>query len=163
LLSEGFLGTRAPRYADLVLLLEIAMGVALLLGAVLARIKRFRLHAWCQSIIVLLNLAVILLVMAPSFRSRVAPKIPVKLGRTYYALATAHALLGGVAEIGALYILLSVGTGILPQRFRVSEYKRWMRSVFVLWWLALLLGIATYVRWYTPHFGQRHTLVGKQP
>lgn len=151
MLKEGFLGTMAPRYADLTLLLEIAMGVALLIGAMLARMRRFRLHAWCQSVVVLLNLIVIAVVMAPSFRVRVGPKIPLKLGQTYYALATAHAALGSVAEIGGLYILLAVGTNVLPERFRISKYKLWMRSVVVLWWLVLLLGLATYARWYTPH------------
>jgi hypothetical protein len=63
-----FQGTVAPPYADLILLLEIAMGVGLLIGALLARMRRFRVHAWCQSAIVLLNLAVIVLVMIPSFR-----------------------------------------------------------------------------------------------
>src|SRR5215471_6279138 len=81
MLKDGFLGTAAPRYADVVLLLEIAMGLALLIGAMLARMKRFRLHAWCQSLVVLLNLVVILVVMAPSFRVRVAPKIPVNLAK----------------------------------------------------------------------------------
>jgi len=151
MLKDGFLGTAAPRYADVVLLLEIAMGLALLIGAMLARMKRFRLHAWCQSLVVLLNLVVILVVMAPSFRVRVAPKIPVKLGQAYYALATAHAALGSIAEIGGLYILLAAGSNLLPQRFRITEYKRWMRSVLVLWWFVLLLGFATYARWYTPH------------
>ena len=151
MLKDGFLGTAAPRYADVVLLLEIAMGLALLIGARLARMRRFRLHAWCQSLVVLLNLVVILVVMAPSFRVHVAPKIPVKLGQAYYALATAHAALGSIAEIGGLYILLAVGTKVLPQRFRITEYKRWMRSVLVLWWFVLLLGFATYARWYTPH------------
>ena len=150
-MREGFLGTAAPGYADLVLLLEIAMGLALLIGAMLARRRRFRLHAWCQSAVVLLNLVVILVVMTPSFRVRVAPKIPVKLGQAYYALTTAHAALGSIAEIGGLYILLAVGTKVLPRRFRITEYKRWMRTVLVLWWLVLLLGFATYARWYTPH------------
>jgi uncharacterized membrane protein YozB (DUF420 family) len=149
--SKGFLGTAAPRYADWVLLLETGMGVALLIGAMLARMRRFRLHAWCQSIIVLLNLFVILLVMTPSFRFRVAPKLPVRLGKTYYALATAHAALGSVAELGGLYILLAVGTKLLPQRFCLTEYKLWMRRVVVLWWIVLLLGWATYGRWYIPH------------
>ena len=150
-MDDGFLGTAAPFYADLTLLLEIAMGLALLVGAMLARKRRFRLHAWCQSAVVLLNFVVILVVMVPSFGVRVAPKIPVKLGRPYYALATTHAALGSIAEIGGLYILLAVGTKVLPQRFRITEYKRWMRSVLVLWWLVLLLGFATYARWYTPH------------
>jgi hypothetical protein len=65
-MNEGFLGTAAPRYADLVVLLEFGMGVALLIGAALARTRRFRLHAWCQSAIVLLNLVVVVLLMVPS-------------------------------------------------------------------------------------------------
>ena len=149
-MNEGFLGTTAPRYADLVLLLEIAMGVALLVGAALARQKRFRLHAWCQSFVVLLNFAIVLLVMIPSFQVRVGPKIPAKLGKAYYSLATAHAALGGATEIAALYILLSAGTNILPKQFRLTNYRPWMRSVLALWWLVLVLGVATYIRWYVP-------------
>ena len=151
-MNHGFPGAAAPLYADLVLIFEIAMGVALLIGALLARMRRYRLHAWCQSVVVLLNLVVIMLVMIPSLRSRVVPKIPAKLGKTYYALATTHATMGSIAEIGGLYILLAAGTKVLPERFRLSDYRLWMRSVVVLWWLALLLGLATYVRWYTPLF-----------
>jgi hypothetical protein len=149
-LNEGFLGTAAPRYADVVLLLEFGMGVALLIGAVLARMRRFRLHAWCQSAIVLLNPVVIILVMVPSFHVHVSPKIPVKLGKAYYALATAHGALGSVTEIAGLYILLAAGTKVLPHKFRLTEYKPWMRGLLVLWWLVLLLGLATYARWYVP-------------
>ena len=150
-MNDGLLGTAAPRCADVVLLLEIAMGVGLLIGAALARIRRFRLHAWCQSVVVLLNLAVIALVMVPSFHEHVMPKIPAKLGKAYYALGTAHAALGGVAEIGGLYVLLSAGTKVLPPKFRITEYKLWMRCVLVLWWCVLLLGVATYTHWYVPH------------
>jgi uncharacterized membrane protein YozB (DUF420 family) len=147
--KQGVLGTGAPFRADLVLLLEVAMGVALLIGALLARVRRYRWHAWCQSAVVLLNLAVIALVMAPSLGERVSPKIPAELNKTFYALTTAHAALGSIAEIAGLYLLLAAGTKILPLRFRLVEYKRWMRSVLALWWLVLLLGLATYIRWYT--------------
>lgn len=150
-MNEGFLRTAAPGYADLVLVIEIGMGLGLLLGTVLARRRQFRLHAWCQSVIVLLNLAVVVLVMVPSFLVHVSPKIPAKLGRAYYAVATAHAALGSVTEIAGLYVLLAAGTKILPQGLRLTEYKMWMRSVLVLWWLVLLLGVATYTRWYVPH------------
>jgi len=150
-LNEGFLGTAAPRSADVVLLLEFGMGVALLIGAVLARTRKFRLHAWCQSAIVLLNLVVILMIMIPSFHVHVSPKIPLKLGKAYYALATVHGALGSVTEVAGLYILLAAGTNVLPHNFRVTEYKLWMRSLLALWWLVLLLGFATYGRWYVPH------------
>ena len=149
-LNEGFLGTAASGRADLVLLLEIGLGLALLAGAVLARRRSFRLHAWCQSAVVLINFAIIALLMVPSFHAHVSPKIPAKLGKSYYSLATAHAALGGVTEIAALYVLLSAGTNILPQQFRLTNYRAWMRSVLALWWLVLLFGLATYVRWYVP-------------
>jgi uncharacterized membrane protein YozB (DUF420 family) len=150
-LNEGFLGTAAPFYADVVLLIEILMGVGLLIGAVLARMRRFREHAWCQSGIVLSNLAVIVLIMAPSFYVHVSPKIPLRLGKAYYALATSHAALGTFTEVAALYILLAAGTNVLPSKLRMTDYKPWMRSVLMLWWLELLLGLATYTRWYVPY------------
>lgn len=150
LLREGFLGTAAPLYADLILLLETLMGLALVAGAVLARQRRFLFHAWCQSTVILLNSAVIVLLMLPSFVLHVSPRIPAKLGKPYYALATAHSALGMVAEVGGLYILLAAGTTVLPQRFRLTRYRFWMRGELVLWWLVLLLGMMTYARWYVP-------------
>lgn len=153
-MSEGFLGTAAPLAADVVLVLEIAMGSALLVGAWLARTKRFRQHAWCQSAIVLLNLAVVAAVMTPSFRAQVLPRIPAKLGKPYFALATLHTGLGTIAELAGLYVLLAVGTHVLPAKLRITRYKAWMRSVLVLWWIVLLLGFATYMRWYAPNFVQ---------
>ena len=127
------------------------MGIGLFAGALLARLKRFRQHAWCQSVIVLVNLLLIVLTMLPSFRVHVAPRIPLRLGKAYYALATAHAALGTLAGSGGLYILLAVGTNLLPSRLRIRNYKLWMRIVLVLWWAVLLLGVATYARWYIPH------------
>jgi uncharacterized membrane protein YozB (DUF420 family) len=150
-LREAFFETAAPRTADLVLALEIAMGVGLLVGARLARKGCFRQHAWCQSAIVLLNLAVVVVMMIPSFRVQVLPRIPAKLGKAYYGLATTHAALGTVTELAGLYILLSAGTSVLPEKLRITKYRAWMRTVLVLWWLVLLLGLATYTRWYVPH------------
>lgn len=149
---KAFLETAAPRGANVVLALEIAMGVGLLVGARLARKGRFRQHAWCQSIIVLLNLAVVAVMMIPSFRVHVLPRVPAKLGKAYYALATTHGAFGTVTELAGLYILLSAGTSVLPERLRITKYRVWMRSVLVLWWVVLLLGIATYTRWYVHLF-----------
>ena len=151
MLKHTFFETAAPTAANLVLLLEIAMGGGLLVGAWLARRGCFRLHAWCPSVIVLLNLGVMAVMMIPSFRVRVLPRIPAKLGKAYYALATAHASFGSVTEIAGLYILLAAGTSFLPAKFQITQYKRWMRSLLVLWWVVLFLGVATYTRWYVPH------------
>ena len=133
-MNTGFLGTSAPFYADVVLILEIGMGLALLTGALLARVRKFRAHACCQSIVVLVNFVIILAVMIPSFHSHVAPRIPLRLGRPYYALATAHAAAGTVAECAGLYILLAAGTKLLPKKVRITRYKLWMRYELAAWW-----------------------------
>jgi len=151
-LKEGFLGTAASGAADLILLLEIAMGVGLVIGACLARAKRFREHAWCQAVIVILNAVLIAMTMIPAFRVQVLPRIPEKLGRGFYSLATTHAVFGTFTELMGLYVLLAAGTRVLPQKLRLSRYKAWMQTVLVLWWLALILGMATYARWYVPAF-----------
>jgi uncharacterized membrane protein YozB (DUF420 family) len=148
LLKPGFLATAAPRYADVVLLLEIAMAIVLLLGGFLARVRKYRWHAFCQSAVVLLNLIVILMVMVPAFHPSVLSKLSESSVRTYYLLSSVHAFSGITAEAFALYILLAAGTKALPERLRFHNYKIWMRCALFLWWSALLLGIATYVRWY---------------
>jgi uncharacterized membrane protein YozB (DUF420 family) len=146
--SPGFLGTGAPLSADITLAIEVAMGLVLILGMVLARRQRYRAHAWCQSTVVVLNLIVIAQVMLPSFRGQVAPKIPARLARSFYAVATGHATMGFIAELLGVYIILVAGTRILPERLRFVRYKPWMRTALVIWWLALLLGLTTYARWY---------------
>jgi uncharacterized membrane protein YozB (DUF420 family) len=100
---------------------------------------------------VLLNLVVVAVMMIPSFRVHVLPGVPAKLGKAYYALATMHGALGTITEFAGLYILLSAGTSLLPETLRITRYKVWMRSVLVLWWVVLLLGMATYTRWYVPN------------
>jgi uncharacterized membrane protein YozB (DUF420 family) len=152
LLIKAFLETAAPRAANVVLILEIAMGMGLLLGAHLARNGRFRQHAWCQSAIVILNLAVVAVTMIPSFRVHVLPRVPARLGKAYHALATTHGAFGTVTELAGLYVLLSAGTNLLPEKLRITKYKVWMRTVLVLWWVVLLLGLATYARWYVPRY-----------
>ena len=138
----------APLSADVVLLVEAVMGMALLAGAVLARRRHYRAHAWCQSAVVLLNLVVIGSAMVPSFSIQVAPKIPQAMRKSYYAIAAGHAALGIIAELAGLYLILAAGTNILPKFLVLKNYRFWMRATLLLWWVVLLLGVATYLRWY---------------
>lgn len=127
---------------------EMAMGVALIVGMILARLRYYRAHAWCQWVVVLLNTVVIVQFMAPTFRRQIAPEIPASLGEIHYAMAAAHGMLGTVVELLALYIVLAAGTNILPQPLRFQRYKRWMRLALAVWWIELVLGLALYVHWY---------------
>ncbi len=143
---KGFLGTGATLAADLNLVVQIAMGAALLVGALLARRKRFAAHGVCQATVLLLNLVMIAGVMAPSFR-QVKSQLPAGL-ELYYAVATAHAALGTAAELLGLYIVLVAATNIVPQRLRFQRWKVWMRTELALWWAVVLLGVGTYCVWY---------------
>jgi uncharacterized membrane protein YozB (DUF420 family) len=145
---KGFLGTQAGLSADLNLVIQTAMGIALIAGALLARAKRYTAHGVCQSAVLFLNLAMIALVMGPSFHQIVLPGLPAHFGKHYYAIATAHGALGAVAELLGLYIILVAGTNILPQSLRFRRWKLWMRVELALWWVVLLMGFATYYFWY---------------
>src|SRR5215471_6475209 len=137
-MSRGFLGTAASFSSDVTLVLELGMGVALLVGTVLARRGNYRVHAWCQSGVVLLNLVAIALTMAPSFRRSFSPPVPLGFRDSYYVLAAVHAALGTIAELLGLYIVLVAGTHMVPERLRFSRYKPWMKTAVALWWLTLL-------------------------
>jgi hypothetical protein len=146
-----FLEAVAPPYANLTLLLEIAMGVGLLIGALFARRRRFR--AACL--------------------------VPVRDRAPQRCLDRAHddSFISCLCKSGdtaqtwqsllrtgdrtrrarkrnrnrGIVHPLAAGTDVLPEKFRITKYKLWMRTVSVLWWLVLLLGLANYLRWYVPH------------
>jgi plastocyanin len=145
----GFLHTGATFTADLNLVVQIGMGLALLVGARLARLRRFKAHGRCQATVMALNLIMISLVMMPAFRSQVTPNLQKTASELYYALPVVHAGLGTVAELLGLYVVLvATGAPVVPVRFRFTNYRRWMRTTLVLWWVVLAFGAGTYVVWY---------------
>ena len=145
---NGFLGTGATFRADLNLVVQIAMGLALLVGMWLARRQRFRAHGICQASVMILNLGLIGMIMWPSFQRQVTPQLPAGLKDSYYAITTLHAALGTIAELLGLYIVLVAGTGILPAGLRFKNYKPWMYSTLWLWWIVIFIGLGTYYDWY---------------
>jgi uncharacterized membrane protein YozB (DUF420 family) len=144
---NGFLRTGAGLKANFNLVSQLAMGAALIGGGLLARAKRYTAHGICQSAVLLLNLIMIAVVMWPSFYGQVLPALPKHLADRYYGVATAHGILGAIAELLGLYIVLAVGTDILPGRLRISRLRRWMRIELVLWWVVIVTGVLTYYVW----------------
>src|SRR6266850_1523501 len=145
---NGFLGTGATFRADLNLVVQVSMGIALLVGMVLAKRKNFRAHKYVQSSVMILNLVMIFLIMAPSFHRQVQPQVPGGLKEAYYLVPYIHAILGTIAEVLGLYIVLVAGTKLLPRKLKFKRYKPWMRTELALWWLVVLIGIGTYYTWY---------------
>ena len=145
---KGFLGTQAGFAADLNLVIQLAMGIALIAGAFLARAKRYKAHGICQTSVLILNLVMIAVVMWPSFSTLVMPRIPARLSRQSVATPAIHGLLGVAAETLGLYIVLAAGTEILPRSWRFTRWKLWMRIEMALWGLVLGTGVGTYFVWY---------------
>src|ERR1700732_4977578 len=145
---EGFLGSDAGLPSNLNLTIQIAMGVALIFGAFLARAKRFVAHGICQTVVLVLNLVMIFCLMWPSFHLHVLPRLPKRLGKRFYAVATIHGVFGVLAEIFGIYIALVAGTKILPEAWRFKRWKLWMRVELALWWFVLMMGALTYWIWY---------------
>jgi plastocyanin len=145
---NGFLGFGGTREADINLLFQLAMAAALTVGMFLARKKLFRAHAATQSTVLLLNLFAILLVMWPSFRLQILRHPDHALRDAYHAFAFFHGILGTLAEILGLYVLLVAGTNMIPEQLRFKNYKLWMRTTLVLWWVVVFLGLGTYYAWY---------------
>src|SRR5262245_4402021 len=145
---NGFLGTGATFRADLNLILQLLMGFALLWGWWLARRKKFDAHMYCQSSVMMFNLILISLIMLPAFRRQVGPQMHLGLQESYYLVAAIHASLGILAELLGLFIVLSAATKILPEILRLKNFKFWMRSLLVLWWLVVFFGLGTYYYWY---------------
>jgi len=149
---KGFLGTGATFGADLNLVVQIIMGAALIVGALLAKQKRYRAHGICQTTVLLLNLLMIGLVMGPSFQQQVKPELSRVFHKWYYEAAAIHAILGITAELLGLYIVTVAGTDVLPQRLRFRNWKWWMRTELALWVIVLLSGVGTYCAWYVAPF-----------
>ena len=146
-MTEFFRAGAGPK-ANFNLVVQLAMGVALIGGALFARAKRYTAHGMCQSAVLLLNLIMIAFVMWPAFHGQVLPALPKHLTDRYYGAATAHGILGAVAELFGLYIVLAVGTNVVPRRLRISRWKLWMRVELALWWVVIGMGVLTYYVWY---------------
>ena len=149
---KGFLGTGAPFGADLNLVVQLIMGLALIAGVLLAKQKRYTAHGICQTTVLLLNLLMIGSVMWPSFQQQVKPALTKVFHKWYYAVATIHAALGIAVELLGLYIVIVAGTHVLPQWLRFKHWKLWMRTELVLWAIVLVSGVGTYCAWYVAPF-----------
>lgn len=146
--SKGFLGTGATFAADLNLVVQCIMGAALLVGMLLAKQRRYKAHAVCQTSVLLLNLLMIGLVMWPSFQQQLGFGIRRAFHNRYYATATIHAALGTAVELLGLYIVVMAGTNLMPQWLRCKHWKALMRTELALWLIVLSSGVATYYTWY---------------
>ena len=142
--TDGFLGRGAPFGADLNVLLQIGVGVLLLAGMGLARNGRYRAHGLCQSAGFVLALVMTLFWMAPAFHAIHADALGRAVANRVTIAVAAHVAVGTAAMLLGAWVLLVAGTPLVPSRLRFQNYKRWMRTLLTLWWVAIVLGVAIY-------------------
>lgn len=133
----------APLVPTINLVVEILILAGLYVGFYYARKKKFRPHhANIQTTMVLLNLVLILSIMIPSFY-----KFVILGGTTTGTVGTlmiVHAILGGITEGVALYLVFSERFKVVPKPWRIKNIKPVMRLVLTVWTIVVILGIGIY-------------------
>jgi hypothetical protein len=140
----NFLLFYAYNFPRLNLHVQIALVLLLSTGVLLAKARHFRMHAVLQSTVVLLNLGLILRIMLPSFRRQLSFSFPISWKDLPVTIVLLHAFIGTSAWFMAFYVVLVAGTPLIPRKLRFSNYRRWMWTVFLMWWAAFLLGCRSY-------------------
>ena len=142
--GDGFLGRGAPFGADLNLVIQVAVGLLLLGGLALARAGRYRAHGMCQSTGFVLAVVMTALWMIPAFRAIHADALGRAVVNPVTITVAAHVAVGTFALLVGAWVVLTAGTPLVPAPLRFTNYKRWMRTLLALWWLAIVLGMAIY-------------------
>ena len=143
----GFLGTKATFRTDATLILVLTSAVLLTIGWRLAVHKHYTAHRWVQTFAVLLNATVVLSTMIRTFALFILPGIPEKLGDRIIGLTTVHAQTGAIGLALGLFVVLRAN-GLMPKSLQFKNYKLFMRTSYVLYMLATLMGITVYIMTY---------------
>jgi hypothetical protein len=141
-LANGFFGPRL--LADVTLTVEILFYLILSAGVVAQLLGRFKIHAWLQTPVVILNIFFVVLVMIPTFRE-LSRSASIQLIQVPVLVTAVHAMLGIVAQLLSVYCLLA-GLKILPRRIGVLRY--WMWGAYTAWTVTIVFGIGVYIFYY---------------
>jgi len=139
---SGFLGTYAPLWSDVNLILQLAILAALGVGAIIVKRNQLVRHSYVMAACVALNTVSILIVMIPVARGLIGgPQLTQLTG-----LATMHAAAGVTVQVAAVYL-------VTVWRFRKPgptcfRYRGWMRTLALAWALEAALGVIIYVMLY---------------
>jgi len=143
--ARGFLG-KAPLIADVNLVLHLLLVTGLTFGAWLARRGNIAAHRYNQTIWVLVNAALVVLIMAPGMENAAIESLA-DLAPVHYWVPWLHALVGGATAVSGLWLVLQMN-GFIPRRFQLRAWKGLMRATLAGYWLVAALGVAIYYLWF---------------
>ena len=131
-------------FADITLIIQIIFYLVLCAGVIAQLTGRYQWHERLQAPVVVLNILFILFVMIPTFRN-VVGGFSESLNQIPTIVSVIHAVLGGLAQLFAIYVLLA-GFKILPRKLGTLRYFMW--TTFTLWTATIIFGIGVYITFY---------------
>ena len=143
--KAGFLGP-GNLLADVTLVLALLCVAGLTFGFVLARRGHIGAHHINQSVWVLGVVAAVYVAMLPSLAD-VWPGKLADFADARFWVTWLHAAIGSLTLLSAVHIV-SAMNGWLPKKLQLQSWKMQMRMTFAGFWIAALLGIATYYVYY---------------
>ncbi len=143
-LLPGFLGTRATFGADLALVLILISSTLFTIGWQLAVHHHYEIHRWVQTSAAILNALVVLVIMVGSFWGSILPQIPRHFARPSIWVTTVHAVVGAAGFLLGSFVVLRANN-LVPQKLRFKDYKPFMRTSYILYMLATVVGIVVYL------------------
>jgi len=124
----------------LALVLNLVEGVIFTVGAVLAIRQRYTVHRWVQTGGVILSVILAVTTMAiPNLFTLHNPAPPALRWVTIV-----HGITGAIAVLFGVYVAL-VGNHLMILRLSFTTYKPYMRSAYLLYMAAILLGIVVFI------------------
>ena len=143
--KPGFIGP-GVLIADVNLVLQVLLLLGLTFGFYLARKGSIEAHRVNQTVWVLVNTALVVLVMVSSMQD-VQLKGLSDLGEARIGVTWLHAFIGAFTAISGLWLVLQMND-ILPQRLHIASWKNLMRLTLAGYWASALLGLGAYYTWY---------------
>lgn len=147
--GPGFLQSTSTFGGDANLVVQLGLGALLLVGVVLVRRGGHRAHGACQTAALVGALVLTVVWMAPAFHETYWDALARRVVNRVNIAVVAHVVAGTLALGLGIWVVLVAGTPLVPARWRFADYKRWMRPLLALWWLAIALGVVTY--WLATH------------
>jgi len=143
---RGFLGTSASLRADVVLLVTVALGIAAIIGGVLARRRHFPPHCRLLAVATFLNWLPLLVGMIPQWTGLFGSDLSSPL----IGVPMIHGVAGLVVQALMTYTVVRMNwlKRLPPRR------PRWlMRVALVLWMISVVSGLGVYLLLYTSWLG----------
>ena len=129
--QPGFLGTNANFAADMTLVIMLLIGGFLTLGFVMARKKRYETHRWIQTSAVILNGILVLWMMLLPFRDFCARSRWTSTGIILYNHNNPCFHRSNCVSPWEFYH--SAANGLMPKPLQFSNYKLFMRTVWLVY------------------------------